>query len=67
MRQRPNPAPLDGLSFKNSPGIFTVSPKPPRLNAPDDRRSLRLALVDGVRTLIHNGLSLLGVNAPTEM
>ncbi|MBL0058174.1 MAG: arginine--tRNA ligase [Elusimicrobia bacterium] len=39
----------------------------PVLNAPDDRRSLRLALVDGVRTLIHNGLSLLGVNAPTEM
>ncbi len=29
--------------------------------------AFRLALVDGVRTLIHSGLSLLGVNAPTEM
>jgi arginyl-tRNA synthetase len=39
----------------------------PVLNAPEDRRPLRLALIDGVRLLIHNGLSLLGVDAPTEM
>ncbi len=39
----------------------------PVLNAPDDRRPLRLALIDGVRLLIHNGLSLLGVDAPMEM
>lgn len=37
------------------------------LNAPDDLRSFRFALVDGVRLTIQNGLSLLGVDAPEEM
>lgn len=37
------------------------------VNAPDDLRSFRFALVDGVRLTIHNGLSLLGVDAPEEM
>lgn len=37
------------------------------VNAPDDLRSFRFSLVDGVRLTIHNGLSLLGVDAPEEM
>ena len=39
----------------------------PVLSAPDDQRLFRLALVDGVRTIIRNGLSLLGVEAPESM
>ncbi len=39
----------------------------PVLGADPDRRLFRLALVDGVRTLIHSGLSLLGVEAPESM
>jgi len=39
----------------------------PILSGPDDLRPFRLALTDGVRTLIRNGLSLLGVDAPDEM
>ncbi len=39
----------------------------PVLAGPDEVRSFRLALVDGVRTVIHGGLALLGVGAPDEM
>ncbi|MBL8024094.1 MAG: arginine--tRNA ligase [Elusimicrobia bacterium] len=39
----------------------------PVLNASDDQGPFRLALVDGVRMTIRNGLSLLGVDAPEEM
>lgn len=37
------------------------------LGAEPERRLFRFALVDGVRTLIHSGLSLLGVDAPDTM
>lgn len=37
------------------------------LNATDPQRLFRLALVDGVRATIKNGLSLLGVDAPETM
>ena len=39
----------------------------PVLTASDDARPFRFALVDGVRTTIKNGLSLLGVDAPESM
>lgn len=39
----------------------------PVLTAPDDQRPFRTALVDGVRMMIRNGLSLLGVDAPEVM
>jgi arginyl-tRNA synthetase len=39
----------------------------PVLNADEAQRPFRTALVDGVRTTIKNGLSLLGVDAPETM
>lgn len=39
----------------------------PVLMASDEQRPFRMALVDGVRTIIRNGLSLLGVDAPEAM
>lgn len=37
------------------------------LGSPPDQQRFRLALVDGVRTVIKSGLALLGVDAPDEM
>ena len=39
----------------------------PVLNAPDEIRDARLALVDAVRQVLVNGLTLLGITAPEEM
>jgi arginyl-tRNA synthetase len=37
------------------------------LGSDPERQRFRLALVDGVRTVIKSGLGLLGVDAPEEM